>query len=74
MRALLRTRKQLVRKQASHVQRIQKTLEDANLKLGSMLTQIMGVSGRESTLKWTVTLTLFGRRFGCCAASRASVT
>jgi transposase len=46
MRALLRTRKQLVREQASHVQRIQKTLEDANLKLGSVLTQIMGVSGR----------------------------
>ena len=46
MRALLRTRKQLVREQASHVQRIQKTLEDANLKLASVLTQIMGVSGR----------------------------
>ena len=30
LRALLRTRKQLVREQASHVQRIQKTLEDAN--------------------------------------------
>ena len=46
MRALLRTRKQLVREQASHVQRIQKTLEDANLKLASVLTQIMGMSGR----------------------------
>jgi transposase len=46
MRALLRTRKQLVREQASHVQRVQKTLEDANLKLSSVLTQIMGVSGR----------------------------
>ena len=46
LRALLRTRKQLVREQASHVQRIQKTLEDANLKLGSVLTQIMGKSGR----------------------------
>ncbi|MBV8504954.1 MAG: IS110 family transposase, partial [Alphaproteobacteria bacterium] len=46
MRALLRTRKQLVREQASHIQRIQKTLEDANLKLGSVLTQIIGVSGR----------------------------
>ena len=44
--ALLRTRKQLVREQASHVQRLQKTLEDANLKLSSVLTQIMGVSGR----------------------------
>ena len=46
MRALLRTRKQLVREQASHIQRIQKTPEDANLKRGSVLTQIMGVSGR----------------------------
>src|SRR6201995_4374537 len=46
MRALLRTRKQLVREQASHVQRIQKTLEDANLKLSSVLSQIMGKSGR----------------------------
>ncbi len=46
MRALLRTRKQLVREQASHVQRVQKTLEDANIKLGSVLTQTMGVSGR----------------------------
>jgi transposase len=46
LRALLRTRKQLVREQASHVQRLQKTLEDANLKLGSMLTDVMGLSGR----------------------------
>jgi transposase len=36
----------LVREQASHVQRVQKTLEDANLKLGSVLSQVMGVSGR----------------------------
>jgi transposase len=46
MRALLRTRKQLVREQAGHVQRVQKTLEDANLKLASVLTDIRGVSGR----------------------------
>jgi transposase len=46
MRALLRTRKQLVREQASHVQRIQKTLEDANLKLSSVLSNVVGVSGR----------------------------
>ncbi len=46
MRALLRTRKQLVREQASHIQRIQKTLEDANLKLSSVLSDIMGLSGR----------------------------
>ena len=46
MRALLRTRKQLVREQAGHTQRIQKTLEDGNLKLASVLTDILGLSGR----------------------------
>jgi transposase len=46
MRALLRTRKQLVREQASHVQRLQKVLEDANLKLGSVLSSVVGVTGR----------------------------
>jgi len=35
-----------VREPASHVQRIQKSLEDANLKLASVLTDIMGQSGR----------------------------
>ena len=33
MRGLLRTRKQLVRERTSHIQRLQKTLEDANIKL-----------------------------------------
>ena len=33
MRTLLRTRKQLVRECSRHVQRLQKTLEDANIKL-----------------------------------------
>jgi transposase len=46
LRALLRTRKQLVREQASHVQRLRKTLEDANIKLASVLASIMGTSGR----------------------------
>jgi transposase len=46
MRALLRTRKQLVRERASHVQRLQKTLEDANVKLASVLADITGTSGR----------------------------
>src|SRR3712207_5175700 len=46
LRALLRTRKQLVRERAGHVQRLQKTLEDANLKLASVLTDITGLSGR----------------------------
>src|SRR5829696_7168200 len=46
LRALLRTRKQLVRERASHVQRLQKTLEDANIKLASVLTDVTGTSGR----------------------------
>jgi transposase len=47
MRTLLRTRKQLAREKASHTQRIQKTLEDANIKLDSVITDIIGVSGRK---------------------------
>ncbi len=46
MRDLLRTRKQLVRERVSHVQRIQKTLECANIKLDSVVSDIVGVSGR----------------------------
>lgn len=46
LRGLLRTRKQLVRDKASHVQRVQKTLEEANIKLESVLSDVMGNSGR----------------------------
>jgi len=43
---LTRTRKQLVREVAQHTLRIQKVLEDANLKLASVLSNILGGSGR----------------------------
>jgi transposase len=46
LRNLLRTRKQLVREKASHILRVQKTLEDANIKLDSVITEVMGMSGR----------------------------
>ena len=46
MRDLLRTRKQFVRERSSHTQRIQKTLEDANIKLDSVTSDIVGLSGR----------------------------
>jgi transposase len=46
MRDLLRTRKQFVGERSSHTQRIQKTLEDANIKLDSVISDILGVSGR----------------------------
>jgi transposase len=47
MRTFLRTRKQFVREKSSHILRIQKTLEDANIKLDSVITDIMGASGRK---------------------------
>jgi transposase len=46
VRSLLRARKQLTREQTRHVQRLQKTLEEANIKLDSAITDIMGLSGR----------------------------
>jgi transposase len=46
LRDLTRTRKQLVREISQHSQRIQKVLEDANLKLGSVLSDVLGQSGR----------------------------
>ena len=46
LRSLMRTRKQMVREQTRHVQRIEKTLEEANIKLGAMISDLMGASGR----------------------------
>ena len=46
MRNLLRTRKQLVRERSRHIQRLQKTLEEANIKLDSVISDILGLSGR----------------------------
>jgi transposase len=45
-RGLLRTRKQLTRERTSHVQRLQKTLEEANIKLDSVISDVIGTSGR----------------------------
>lgn len=47
LRDLTRTRKQMVRERSQHVQRVQKVLEDANVKLASVLTDIQGQSGRD---------------------------
>ena len=43
---MTRTRKQLVGEIARHTQRLQKTLEDANVKLTRVVTEILGISGR----------------------------
>ena len=47
LRDLTRTRKQLVRERGRHVQRIQKVLEDANIKLSSVVSNVTGLSGRK---------------------------
>ena len=46
LRDLTRHRSQLVAEQGRVANRIHKTLEDANVKLGSVATDILGVSGR----------------------------
>jgi len=45
LRDLTRTRKQLVREISQHSLRLQKILEDANLKLGSVLSNVLSRSG-----------------------------
>src|SRR3954468_7908068 len=46
LRDLTRTCKQFIRERSGHVQRIDKLLQGANLKLGSVLSDIMGQGGR----------------------------
>jgi transposase len=47
LRELTRQRRQLIQAKASVANRIQKVLEDANIKLGSVATDVLGVSGRD---------------------------
>jgi transposase len=46
LRDLTRARTSLVRERAALANRIQKVLEDANLKLGNVVSDILGVSSR----------------------------
>lgn len=46
LRQLTRTRKQFVRERTAHTQRIDKILQDANIKLRSVLSEVLGKSGR----------------------------
>jgi len=47
LRDLTRQRTQLIQERASAVNRIQKVLEDANIKLAAVATDVLGVSGRD---------------------------
>lgn len=46
LRDLTRARKQTTRERTQHVQRIHKVLEDANIKITSAISDVMGKSGR----------------------------
>src|SRR4030081_3794758 len=50
LRELVRYRTTLVRERSTEVNRIQKTLEGANIKLGDVATDIVGISGRQIML------------------------
>src|SRR6266498_4288777 len=47
LRELTRYRTSLIRERAAEINRIQKTLEGANIKLGDVASDILGVSGRQ---------------------------
>jgi transposase len=47
LRDLTRYRKRLIQEHTSECQRIQKTLEDAGIKLDSVASDVLGVSGRD---------------------------
>lgn len=47
LRDLLRYRTALIQERVREVNRVQKVLEDANVKLASVATNVMGVSGRQ---------------------------
>src|SRR5215207_10412428 len=46
LRDLIRYRKRLIQAHSAEVQRVQKTLEDAGIKLDSVAADVLGVSGR----------------------------
>lgn len=46
LRELYRYKRKLVAQRASEYNRVQKVLEDANIKIGSVLSDVFGVSGR----------------------------
>ena len=47
LRELTRQRRQLIQAKASVANRLQKVLEDANIKLAAVATDVLGVSGRD---------------------------
>ena len=73
LRDLTRTRKQLTREVVQHTQRIQAVLEEANAKLASVITDILGLSGRR-ILKAIVSGDSDPARLSSLGGSRLSAT
>jgi transposase len=73
LRTLTRTRKQFVRERAAHVQRIEKVLEDANLKLSVVLSDILGMSGR-AVLQALVDGETRPERLAACISTRVKAS
>jgi len=73
LRDLTRTRKQLTREIVQHTQRIQAVLEEANVKLSSVITDILGLSGRR-ILKAIVAGETDPAKLSALGSSRLSAT
>jgi transposase len=73
LRDLTRTRRELVREIVRHTQRIQATLEEANVKLASVISDILGFSGRR-ILKAIVAGESDPRRLAALGHSRLAST
>lgn len=73
LRTLTRTRKQFVRERSAHTQRIEKVLEDANLKLGVVLSDILGQSGR-AVLQALINGQTDPQRLAACVSGRVKAS
>jgi transposase len=73
LRTLTRTRKQFVRERSAHVQRIEKVLEDANLKLSVAISDILGKSGR-AVLQAIIDGQTDPERLASCVTTRVKAT
>jgi transposase len=73
LRTLTRTRKQFVRERVSHVQRIEKVLEDANIKITSVISDITGKSGR-AVLQAIIDGQTSPERLLACVTTRVKAT
>ena len=73
LRTLTRTRKQFVRERSAHVQRIEKVLEDANLKLSVVISDILGKSGR-AVLQAVIDGQIDPERLASCISTRVKAS